>query len=151
MIEVHSSYESTIFTNYLQKNWLFLYSFYQVSHLFSLQIMYYIVSFLISAGAIFAISNYHIIEGISLMNGYVSALIFAVVLALVNIILGTILRIITFPLRLITLGLFSFVISLLLIYVTDQLVPGVTLTGWIPLLAIAVVTTVVSFLMKMFK
>ena len=113
--------------------------------------MYYIVSFLISAGAIFAISNYHIIEGISLMNGYVSALIFAVVLALVNIILGTILRIITFPLRLITLGLFSFVISLLLIYVTDQLVPGVTLTGWIPLLAIAVVTTVVSFLMKMFK
>ena len=151
MIEVYSSYESTIFTNYLQKNWLFLYSFYQVSHLFSLQIMYYIVSFLISAGAIFAISNYHIIEGISLVNGYVSALIFAVVLALVNIILGTILRIITFPLRLITLGLFSFVISLLLIYVTDQLVPGVTLTGWIPLVAIAVVTTIVSFMMKMFK
>ena len=113
--------------------------------------MYYIVSFLISAGAIFAISNYHIIEGISLVNGYVSALIFAVVLALVNIILGTILRIITFPLRLITLGLFSFVISLLLIYVTDQLVPGVTLTGWIPLVAIAVVTTIVSFMMKMFK
>ena len=113
--------------------------------------MYYIVSFLISAGAIFAISNYHIIEGISLVNGYVSALIFAVVLALVNIILGTILRIITFPLRLITLGLFSFVISLLLIYVTDQLVPGVTLTGWIPLVAIAVVTTIVSFMMKVFK
>ena len=113
--------------------------------------MYYIVSFLISAGAIFAISNYHIIEGISLVNGYVSALIFAVVLALVNIILGTILRIITFPLRLITLGLFSFVISLLLIYVTDQLVPGVTLTGWIPLVAIAVVTTIVSFMMKIFK
>ena len=113
--------------------------------------MYYIVSFLISAGAIFAISNYHIIEGISLVNGYVSALIFAIVLALVNIILGTILRIITFPLRLITLGLFSFVISLLLIYVTDQLVPGVTLTGWIPLVAIAVVTTMISFLMKIFK
>jgi putative membrane protein len=113
--------------------------------------MYYIVSFLISAGSIFFIADSGRIAGISLQNGYVSALIFAVVLAITNLILGTILRIVTFPLKLITLGLFSFVISLVIVYVTDQIVPSVTLTGWLPIVAIAVVTTVVSFLMKLIK
>ena len=113
--------------------------------------MYYIVSFLLSAGAIFFIANSGLIAGITLEKGYVSALIFAVVLAIINLILGTLLRIITFPIRLITLGLFSFVISLFIVYVTDYFVPVVTLTGFIPLIAIAVVTTFVSFIMKMFK
>jgi putative membrane protein len=113
--------------------------------------MYYIVSLLISAGSIFFIADSGRIAGISLQNGYVSALIFAVVLAITNLILGTILRIVTFPLKLITLGLFSFVISLVIVYVTDQIVPSVTLTGWLPIVAIAVVTTVVSFLMKLIK
>lgn len=89
--------------------------------------MYYIVSFLISAGAIFFIANSEYITGISLSNGYISALIFAVVLAVVNLLLGTVLRIVTFPLKLITLGLFSFVVSSILVYVTDQLVPTVTI------------------------
>ena len=65
--------------------------------------MYYLLSFLVSAGAIFFTANSGYIAGISLQNGYISALIFAVVLGLVNLILGTILRIVTFPLRLITL------------------------------------------------
>lgn len=65
--------------------------------------MYYIVSFILSAGAIFFLANSGYIPGITLEHGYTSALIFAVVLTIVNIILGTILRIITLPLRLITL------------------------------------------------
>ena len=56
-----------------------------------------------SAGAIFFIANSGYIPGISLQNGYISALIFAIVLAMVNLLLGTVLRIVTFPLRLITL------------------------------------------------
>ena len=79
---------------------------------------YYIFSFIISAGTIFFLAQSGYVDGIVLANGYTSALIFAVILAIVNLILGTILRIITFPLKLITLGLFSFVISAIIVYVT---------------------------------
>jgi putative membrane protein len=113
--------------------------------------MYYIVSFLVSAGGIFYIANSGHIQGIILQNGYTSALIFAVVLSLVNLILGTILRFITFPLKLITLWLFSFVVSFILVYITDEFVPTVSLNWIIPIIAIAVITTITSFAMKLFK
>jgi putative membrane protein len=113
--------------------------------------MYYLFSFIVSAGAIFFIAQSGNVDGITLADGYTSALIFAVILAIVNLLLGTILRLITFPLRLITLGLFSFVISAILVYVTDQLVDVVTISGWIPVVVIAIVTTIISFIMKIFK
>ncbi len=113
--------------------------------------MYYIFSFIVSAGAIFFIAQSGYVDGITLADGYKSALIFAVILAIVNLILGTLLRIVTFPLKLLTLGLFSFVISAIIVYVTDQLVDTVTITGILPIIVIGVVTTVVSFIMRLFK
>lgn len=80
-----------------------------------------------------------------------SALLFAIVLAVVNLFLGTLLRIVSIPLRIITLGLFSFVISVAIIYVTDQLIPTVTITGVIPLIAVAVVMSLTSFVLKLFR
>ena len=85
--------------------------------------MKYIIHFLVTALAIYFFAQSGIVNGITFTNGYISALLFAVVLAVVNLILGTILRVVSLPLRLITLGLFSFVISVVIVYVTDQLVP----------------------------
>lgn len=112
--------------------------------------MSYLIQFLVTAGAIFALANSGQVEGIFLENGYISALIFAVILALVNLILGTALKIITTPIRFLTLGLFSFVISLIIVYVTDQFVPAVTLVGIIPVVAVAIVQAVTSFVLKIF-
>ncbi len=83
--------------------------------------MKYLIQFLASAVVIVLISQN--MPGITLENGLTSAFIFAVILAIVNIILGTLLRIITFPIRFITLGAFSFVILLIVVKVTDELVP----------------------------
>lgn len=113
--------------------------------------MKYIFHFLITAAAIYIFANSGIVPGITFENGYISALLFAVVLAVVNLILGTVLRIVTLPLRIITLGLFSFVISVAIIYVTDQLVPGVIIVGIVPLLALAFVLSITSFFLKLFK
>ncbi len=113
--------------------------------------MYFLFQFLISAGVIYTIAVYGHIEWIVLQNGYTSALIFAVILGLVNLILGTILRIISFPIRLITLGAFSFVISLIVVKVADELVPGITLTGIVPLVIIAFASSLTSLVMKLFK
>jgi putative membrane protein len=113
--------------------------------------MIYIIHFLITAAAIYFFAGSGIVDGISFTNWYISAILFAVVLAVVNLILGTVLRIVSFPLRLITLGLFSFVISAVVIYVTDQLVPSVTIVGIPALLALAVVLSVTSFVLRIFK
>jgi len=113
--------------------------------------MYYLFQFLISAWAIYFVAQSGYVSGIEIQNGYTSILIFAVILGLVNLFLGTLLRIVAFPIRLITLGLFSFVISLIVVRVADELVPGITLNGIVPIIAIALVSGITSFILKLFK
>lgn len=113
--------------------------------------MSYLISFLITGGVIFFLANSQYVPGIELANGYTSAVIFAVILAITNLILGTALRIVTLPLRLVTLGLFSIVISVVIVMVTDQLVPGVTLIGYIPVIALSIVLGITSFILKLFR
>jgi putative membrane protein len=113
--------------------------------------MYYILSFLVSGGVIFFIAGSSSVEGITLDNGYTSALLFAVVLALVNLFLGTAIRFITFPIRFITLGAFSFVIYASMVYITDRIVESVSISGIIPIIVIALSLTVIGFFMKLFK
>lgn len=112
--------------------------------------MKFLIQFLVTAAVIYCIAMYNVVPGITLQDGYTSALIFAVILALVNLFLGTILRIITFPLRLITLGLFSFVISVIVVLVTDQLVPVIVLSGFIPAVVVAFVMSITVFILKIF-
>ncbi len=88
--------------------------------------MKYLIHFIILAAAVYATPLYLLpaldITGIRVDNAS-SALIFAVMLALVNLVAGTVLRIITTPLRWLTLGLFGLVVWGVVIYITDQLVP----------------------------
>ncbi|MBP9780062.1 phage holin family protein [Candidatus Gracilibacteria bacterium] len=111
--------------------------------------MKYLLQFLATAFVIMIISQN--IPGITLENGYTSALIFAVILAIVNLFLGTILRIITLPIRFITLGAFSFVILLLIVRVADELVPGVVISGFVPYALIAFASSVISIIFKFFR
>ncbi len=108
--------------------------------------MKYLIHFLITAAVIYYIPKY--IPGIQ-VDTFAASIIFAIFLAALNLVFGTILRIITFPLRLLTLGLFGFVIWGILIYVADQLVPGVTITGIVPLAILTVVLTCLSFVLKL--
>ena len=70
---------------------------------------------------------------------YISALIFAVILSLVNLVIGSILRIITFPFNILTLGLVSFLISLLMIYITDSFYDNIKITSLLAYLVVAII------------
>ncbi|MDO4873835.1 MAG: phage holin family protein [Candidatus Altimarinota bacterium] len=72
-------------------------------------------------------------------NTYISALIFAVILSLVNLVIGSILRIITFPFNILTLGLVSFLISLLMIYITDSFYDNIKITSLLAYLVVAII------------
>lgn len=87
------------------------------------------------------------IEGITIQN--VWALIFAaLVVGFLNAFLRPILILLTLPLNILTLGLFTFVINAAMILFTAQIVGGFSVDGfWAALLA-AVVMSIVSFLLN---
>jgi putative membrane protein len=69
----------------------------------------------------------------------VPALIAALVIGLLNATLGLVLKILTFPITILTLGLFLLVINALMILLASHIVPGFHVVGWIPALVGAVV------------
>ena len=66
------------------------------------------------------------------VQGIGPALIAALVIGLLNATLGFLLKIITFPLTILTLGLFLLVINGLMILVASGLVPGFKVYGMVP-------------------
>jgi len=73
-----------------------------------------------------------------------SAFVLAVVLGIINIFIRPVLLIITLPLNVITLGLFTFVINALLIMLAALIVPGFTVDGFWWALLFAVVLSLVN-------
>jgi putative membrane protein len=73
----------------------------------------------------------HFVPGF-VVNGFGTALIAAVVIGLVNGTLGILLKILTFPLTILTFGIFWLVINALMIEVAAALVPGFIVVGLWP-------------------
>ena len=82
-----------------------------------------IVGLLISWGLIaimFAVTTW-ILPGMEVSGGFWGYLWVSLLFGIVNAIIGTFLRIITFPLTVLTFGLFSILVNALLLQVTDGL------------------------------
>lgn len=96
-----------------------------------------IVAILINTIAVL-ITNY-ILPGIHLANFW-TALAVAILLGIVNSILRPIIFILTLPINILTLGLFSFVIMGALVYLVSLIVPGFLIDnfGWAILFALLV-------------
>jgi len=89
----------------------------------------------------------HVVPGIS-VSGPVAALIAALVIGLVNATLGLVLKILTFPLTLLTLGLFWFVINALMLEVAAAFVRGFQVRGFEAAFLGAIVLSIVSSLLE---
>lgn len=64
------------------------------------------------------------------LAGITTAFAAAFVLGIVNTLIRPILAFFTFPLKIITLGIFTFVINALMLALTAALVPGFSITGF---------------------
>lgn len=80
-----------------------------------------IIKLLLNAIAVFVLAN--ILSGVE-VDGYVSAIIVAVVLSVLNLLVKPLLVILTLPVTIVTLGLFLLVINALIILLADQLISG---------------------------
>ena len=89
----------------------------------------------------------HVVPGIS-VSGPVAALIAALVIGLVNATLGLLLKILTFPLTIVTLGLFWFVINALMLEVAAAFVRGFQVRGFVAAFIGAIVLSIVSSVLQ---
>lgn len=86
------------------------------------------------------------------MDDFFSALIFALVLAILNTVLRPILILLTIPITIFTLGLFLLVINALMILLVDYMLNSVSVDGfWWAMLFSILLTLVTSFLMSTIK
>lgn len=101
-----------------------------------------LIKWLILAVAVWAMAA--LLSGVTVDGGVGTYLLIAFVFATVNVLLGTILRLLTLPLILLTLGLFSLAITALMLLVTDWLMDTFDIDGLGPALAGALIIAVVS-------
>lgn len=90
--------------------------------------MRFLLKMLLSAVAVFVLAS--VLPGVG-VDSYVSALIVAVVLSVLNTIVKPILIFFTFPVTVITLGLFLLVINIIIIKMGDYFVGGFSVDGWL--------------------
>ncbi len=100
-----------------------------------------ILTLLISSIAVFVTAQ--ILPGTH-VDSFGTALVVAVVLGLINTFIRPILFILTLPINILTLGLFTFVIIALLVMLVSYIVPGFHVDGFWWALAFAVVLFVVN-------
>lgn len=85
-----------------------------------------VLKFLVIAAAVYGIATY--VDGIS-VDTTQTILIVAAVWSVIILLIRPVLRVLTFPLTLLTLGLFSFVLNAALFFGMTYLVPGFSVDG----------------------
>ena len=98
-------------------------------------------------GTVFAVLlSAYFIQGFH-VDGFYTAVIVALVLGLLNVTLKPIITLLTLPLNLLTLGLFSFVINAGLILLISTFVKGFTVDGFLPALWAGALIAVVGWIL----
>lgn len=90
--------------------------------------MNFILRLLLTALAVVLLAK--LLPGVS-VDGYLTAIIVAIVLALLNFIVKPILVLFTLPVTVLTLGLFLLVINAIIIFLADGFVSGFEVDGWL--------------------
>ena len=97
--------------------------------------------------AVAAIMVSYLLPGVSIDNS-VTAIILAVVLALLNGFVKPILIVLTIPITILTLGLFLLIINIVIIKWASEIVPGFSVRNWWSALLFSLLLSVVTALIE---
>src|SRR3989337_4479479 len=100
-----------------------------------------LLNWIVSAMAGFAAA--YILPGVH-VTSFTAALIAALVLGICNAVLKPVLVILTLPITLITLGLFTFVIQAFLVMLAARIVSGFEVDGFLWALILSLVLTIIN-------
>src|SRR6267378_5452904 len=104
-----------------------------------------LLNWILSALAVWIVSR--IVPNI-FVSGPVAALVAALVIGFINATIGALLKILTFPLTLLTLGLFWLVINALMLELASALVPGFRVYGFFAAFVGAILLSLVNMMLK---
>jgi putative membrane protein len=104
-----------------------------------------LLQWILSAIALLIVSR--IVPGFH-VHGLMPALIAALVIGLLNATVGLLLKIVTFPLSILTLGIFLLVINGIMILVAANIVPGFRVYGFAPAFWGAVVLALLGMVIR---
>jgi putative membrane protein len=104
-----------------------------------------LIQWVLSAIALLIVSR--LVPGFT-VAGFGPALIASLVIGLLNATIGLILKIVTFPLTILTLGLFLLVVNGLMILLASSLVPGFSVRGFLPAFLGAVVLSLLGMVIR---
>ena len=76
------------------------------------------------------------------VEGYGTALIVAIVYGLINVTLGTVLKLISIPFIIISVGIFLFIINAFLLWLTDQLMDDFEIENFGTTIVAAIIITI---------
>jgi putative membrane protein len=96
---------------------------------------------LITAGALLLVE--YLVPGVT-VDSFYTALIVALLLGVINLTIRPILLLLTFPINLLTLGLFTFVINGLLFWFVATIAPGFVVSGFL-------IAVLGAFIVSLFK
>jgi putative membrane protein len=105
-----------------------------------------IIKLIITAVAAFGISkllNPHVE-----ITDFTSALIFAVVLGLLNLIVKPIISLFSLPITILTLGLFSLVINAIIVLIADYFIDGINIDGFLWALIFSVALSIITSVLE---
>jgi putative membrane protein len=104
--------------------------------------MRFLLQWLVSGLAI--IITAYLLPGVR-VSGFFAALVTALILGLINAFIRPVLILLTLPLNILTLGLFTLVINALLIMLAAAIVPGFSVQGFWWALLFGLVLAVISY------
>jgi putative membrane protein len=108
-----------------------------------------LVHWVLSALAILAVA--HFVQGFY-VEDFLVALVAAVVIGLINGTLGFFVKVVTFPLTILTLGIFLLIVNAVMLKVAASILPGFRIDGFMPAfwgaLLLAILNMVIRALTK---
>jgi len=89
----------------------------------------------------------YIIPGV-FVDGFWSALWLALFLALINLILKPVLIVLTLPINILTLGLFTFIINGMLVLLASSVIQGFYVSGMLPAIFFSIVLAIMNYVLN---
>ena len=109
--------------------------------------MRWLLHWIVNAVVLLVVS--HFVSGFQI-GSFASAMFAVIIIGIVNATLGLFLKFVTFPLSILTLGLFVFVIDAIVLWFSSKLVPGFSVTGFKPALIAALILALIQMLLGFF-
>lgn len=90
----------------------------------------------------------YVVPGLSMTAGWQTALLVALVWSVITMVIRPVLSILTLPITILTLGIFSFVLNALLFWAMTLIVPGFSVAGFLPALLGAAILSIFNWLIS---